>query len=186
MKKFSINNVKFDDNDFEYIKNKIINEYKELYLDCKIKIQYKTVKGNWTFRVFTEQIVIIDVDKTDVVMVLTCEYNNSQAINIFILDDDLKRFYSNKYYYSQLGCIDELKAYIDKTCTLQALCNIEMEWKIDDDHIVIFGPDTTGKSFFTNRNLLLLSFTFSDNIITKEQLISFTRRINSFIKKISK
>ena len=174
--KFSINKMKIIDEDFEYIKNNIIEKYKETFPEYLIEIEYKMSKNNYAFIIYENKKIINEEGNIESIKSYLFKYKNSVAIELFAKDK--KEEFYQKYYYDQKLDINELKEYIDSTITLYKLQNADLEWDIEKDNefFTIYGPKPEFKNIFSHRPMKLFYLRFSD-CVTKKEFESFKKEV---------
>ena len=180
--KFSINKMKITGKDFEYIKNNIIEKYKETFPEYLIEIEYKATKKNYAFIIYENKKIINEEGNIESIKSYLFKYKNSVAIELFAKDK--KEEFYQKYYYDQKLDINELKEYIDSIITLYKLQNADLEWDIEKDNefFTIYGPEPEFKSVFSHRPMKLFYLRFSDCVTKKE----FEKLKKEVIKSIDK
>ena len=131
LSKFTIDKIKFKGNDYQYLKNKIIEKYNEQFPEYDISLSYKTSKKSYIFFIFNKMNVIDKTGEIKQVKILISQYTNEVAINIFAPEkkDELYQ----KYYYGQMDYSEPLKEYIDSVVTLYRLYNIDLSWKFSEN-----------------------------------------------------
>ena len=183
---FSINDVKFTDNDCKYIKNKIIERYEKSCPGKQFNVIYKKVKNEYSFLVYKNEVIIDNNGELQNEDIFIHQYSNSIVINVFTME--MKEKFYKKYYDDQKIDINEITDYLDSIVTIYALQNVKIEWEINKrDKYVIMREILQYEQhmFFMNRIMEFFYFKYND-CCTKNELSDLKRRVNKFMKKIDK
>ena len=184
--KYSIDKAKFKGDDYRYLKNKIIEKYKEILPNYEIKIEYKKSKKEYKFIISKKENIINDSSgNLNQIDIYLYEYSNSSAINIFAPEkkDELYQ----KYYYDQIDYFEQLQEFLDSIVTLYRLQNINLEWDIESDksHFTVYGPRPGDDHIFSWRPLKVFYLKYSD-CVTKDEFEIFKKDIIKFADSLEK